>query len=448
MGNITVSDIVRRWSPESVKGCFSTHEGHICISAAFYVLSALMLLFSSSLLLYHRCKTRRKSFGDEAFNALYCFVGNLCGAAGASLSKQFDFQISMASYMAVLDVIHFLSVSFSIYLWYKSKMGKKMRMVSRRRRQNFLVVSLLFVMGGSVYMGLPVHSSSLTVCPTTRRPLGIFLNDHTENLGYVLGLLSFAISWTAKFPFIPKANRGEQNSAVQVSSRVLSSAAGSLYASAILLYDTQLRTVVKAMPWILSAISGAVLDLFIVVLICYRASHKRPSVRSLDSDTESLLGDSSVTGQLRNNNVECCRKKHLSARGISPKGSDMGLYMDVNIQPIRKVCLKEVTISRDGSSENLPLKRTVRVVRVDEHCSSGTSTDSSSIGSELEWDFEETKTRWIPVEEAPEDLQKAEAVPLQEWPANSNQTSRPGSHVCFCNRAQLVEKLAEKLAST
>lgn len=33
-------------------------------------------------------------------------------------------QISMASYMAILDVIHFLSLSFSIYLWYKSKMGK------------------------------------------------------------------------------------------------------------------------------------------------------------------------------------------------------------------------------------------------------------------------------------------------------------------------------------
>ncbi|XP_016380684.1 transmembrane protein 44 [Sinocyclocheilus rhinocerous] len=444
MDKMTVLDIVYRWSPEFVKSCLSTYEEHICISAALYVLSALMLLVSCSLLLYHRCKTRSKSWGDEAVCALYCFVGNLCSAVGALLSKQFDFQISMASYMAILDVVHFLSISFSIYLWYKSKMGKKMRMVSRRRRQNFLVVCMLFVMGGNVYLGLPVHSSPVKVSPTMRRPLGIFLNDYTENLGYMLGLLSFAISWTAKFPFILKANRGEQNSAVQVCSRVLCSVAGSLYASAILFYDTQLRAFVKAMPWILSAISCAVLDLFIVVLICYRSNHKRPSVRSLDSDTESLLGDFSVTGQLCNNNVECYRKKHLSARGISPKGTDMGLYMDVNIQPMRKVCLKEVTISRDGSSENLPLKRTVRVVRVDEQCSSGTSTDSSSVGSELEWDFEEPKTRWIPVEEAPEEQQKAEVFPLQEWPAGSisKSTGRPGSHVCFCNRAQLAEKLA------
>ncbi|XP_048028747.1 transmembrane protein 44 isoform X3 [Megalobrama amblycephala] len=417
MDKITFLDIVHRWSPEFVKGCLSTYEGHICISAALYVLSAFILLVSCSLLLYHRCKTRSNSWGDEAVCALYCFVGNLCSAVGAFLSKQFDFLISMASYMAILDVVHFLSISFSIYLWYKSKMGKKMRMISRRRRQNFLAVCLLFVMGGSVYLGLPVHSSAKRLSPTMRRLLGIFLN-----------------------------NRGEQGSAVQVSSRVLSSVSGALYGSAILLYDTELKSVIKAMPWILSALSCAVLDLSIVVIACFRSSHKRPSVRSLDSDTESLLGDSSVKGQLCNNNVECCRKKHLSARGISPKGTDMGLYMDVNIQPLRKVCLKEVTISRDGSSESLPLKRTVRVVRVDEQCSSGTSTDSSSIGSELEWDFEEAKTQWIPVEEAPEDLQKADAFPLQEWPVGSisESTGRPGSRICFCNRAQLVEKLTSK----
>ncbi len=50
-----------------------------------------------------------------------------------------------------------------------------MRMVSRRRRQNFLVVSVLFVMGGYVYLGLPFHSSPIMVSPTMRRPLGMFL---------------------------------------------------------------------------------------------------------------------------------------------------------------------------------------------------------------------------------------------------------------------------------
>jgi len=51
-----------------------------------------------------------------------------------------------------------------------------MRMISRRRRQNFLAVCLLFVMGGSVYLGLPVHSSAKSPTPSMRRLLGFFLN--------------------------------------------------------------------------------------------------------------------------------------------------------------------------------------------------------------------------------------------------------------------------------
>nr|XP_055040487.1 transmembrane protein 44 isoform X2 [Misgurnus anguillicaudatus] len=446
MDKFTVVEIIYRWSPEFGKGCFSAYEEHVCISAAFYLLSAFIWLLSCPLLLCHRCRMRCRHWGDEAACALYCFVGNLCSAVGALLSNQFAFVISMASYVAVLDVVHILSITCAVYLWYQSKIGKTMRIISKRRRQNFFAVSLLFVMGGSVYLTSASHLSPV-VSPSRRRLLSLFLDDYIENLGYILGLLSFAISWTAKFPFILKANRGEQSSALQVSSRLLCSVAGGLYAASILLYDMQPRTVVKAMPWILTAICCAIMDLAVSLYTGRGSNHKRPSVRSLDSDTESLLGGASATSQLCNNNVERYRKKHCDslARCISPKGTDMGLYMDVNIQPMRKVCLKEVTISRDGSSDALPLKSTVRVVRVDEPCSSGTS-DSSSLNSELEWDFEETKTPWIPVEEAPAELQKTEAFPLQEWQVSpgSKSTNRPGSNVCLCNRAQLAEKLVSR----
>lgn len=64
----------------------------------------------------------------------------------------------------------------------------------------------------------------------------------------------------------------------------------------------------------------------------------------------------------------------------------------------------------------------------------------------MQWDFEETKTPWIPVEEAPPEQQKTEAFPLQEWQVSpgSKSTSRPGSNVCLCNRAQLAEKLVSR----
>ncbi|KAI2659084.1 Transmembrane protein 44 [Labeo rohita] len=386
MERITVLGIVHRWSPEFVKGCLSTYEEHICISAALYVLSALILLVSCSLLLYHRCKTRGKSLGDEAACALYCFVGNLCSAVGAFLSKQFDFQISMASYMAILDVVHFLEENENA--------------VQEAAAEFSSCVSA--VCNG--WQCLPGFTSPF------KSNKGIFnheetaRHDHTENLGYVLGLLSFAISWTAKFPFLDLCMALPFFFMTHSSDLLSKPCHGYSLLSAvqfwIFLYPLSNSGSGK------TAFNIPVFS--IVFLICYRSNHKRPSVRSLDSDTESLLGDSSVSGQLCNNNV----------------------------------CLKEVTISRDGSSENLPLKRTVRVVRVDEQCSSGTSTDSSSLGSELEWDFEETKPPWIPVEEAPESLQKAEAFPLQELPGGSisKSTGRPGSHVCLCNRAQLAEK--------
>jgi len=38
----------------------------------------------------------------EAFFALYCFVGNLCSAVGAFLSKQFDFQVRNCAQFAEL----------------------------------------------------------------------------------------------------------------------------------------------------------------------------------------------------------------------------------------------------------------------------------------------------------------------------------------------------------
>ncbi|XP_051966839.1 transmembrane protein 44 isoform X3 [Xyrauchen texanus] len=414
---MTVLDTVHRWSSELVKVCLSSYEDNICISAALILSSALMLLVSCSLLLYHSCSTRGGHHqGEEAAGTVYCFVGNLCSAVGAFLSNQFDFQISMASYAAILDVVQFLTITFSVYLWSHSKTGKRMRMITGRRRQNFLAVSLLFVTGGSFYLRSAVDFSPTGISPTRRRLLGVFLN-----------------------------NQGEQSSVAQVCSRVLCCLAGTLYGSAILLYDVQPRVLIKAMPWILSAVCCAVLDLAIVVLVCYRSSHKRLSVRSLDSDTESLLADSSATGQLCDSTVTRCIKEHRlpSAKCICPRGTDMGLYMDVNIQPMRKVCLKEVTISRDGPSETLPLKRTVRVVRVDEQCSSGSLTESSSVGSELEWDFEATKAQWTP---APEDLQTVQSVPLQDWrvSSGSKSTSSRGSHICLCNRAPLSEKMPFK----
>ncbi|KAJ7993186.1 hypothetical protein DPEC_G00269830 [Dallia pectoralis] len=94
--------------------------------------------------------------------------------------------------------------------------------------------------------------------------------------------------------------------------------------------------------------------------------------------------------------------------------AEMGHYMDVNMQPVRKVCLKEVTLSRDtGVPTSHSLRRTVRVVRVDEPFTSESFSDSSSLNSDLEWDFEEAITPW---DKLAKEQEKGDEFPLQEWP--------------------------------
>ncbi|KAL7867372.1 hypothetical protein AOLI_G00151860 [Acnodon oligacanthus] len=425
---------------DGVSSCFQAgRRGRGCGSGALGVLSAVSLLLSCCVLLCHSCKLRACNTGSAVASGLYCLIGDLCNAAGSVLSHQLPLQIIMAFFMSTLDVFLFISVVFPYCWWRHSKTGRRVRMVSRRRRQNSLAVCLLFGMGGYVYLGKVAHHSQplAGTSPTSRRLLSVFLHDHIELLGYVLGLVSFAIGWTSRFPFFLKASRGEVSNPLHVASRALSALAGAFYASAVLIYDTRLESIVRALPWILSGACCAILDVAILIISCYRIHYKCHLVRSLDSDAVSLLGRTlrPTSGQHHPKD----RKHHLPARKSGcPKMTERGRYMDVNVQPVRKVCLKEVTITREGSADNQPLKRSVKVVRVDECYSSGSTTDSSSMSSELEWDFEEATPQWS---SSNGDQQIPEAFPLQERMAEQRlKCDRSRFHACFCNSGGLEEQ--------
>ncbi|MCI4383740.1 hypothetical protein PGIGA_G00029950 [Pangasianodon gigas] len=409
------------------------------ISAAVGFTSALFLVISYLMLTCSRAK-----FRDAAACVLYSLIGDLCHLAGAFLSNQTVFQRIMASIMATLDVVQFISVTLPLCWWYHSTTGRRVRMLSRRRRQNVLVVCLLFGMGGCVYADIHVRYMQAVGygSPTSRKLLNVIVHDQTELLGYALGLLSFAISWTSRIPFFLKANRGEMSNSTHVFSRAFSALAGALYASAILLYDPRLESVVKALPWILSGACCAILDFCILLLSCYRICYKWQSVGTLDSDTESLLGRfHRVTSDLYHTPKDINARKHISSwKSSSSKKPEIRPYRNTNVQPIRKVCLKEVTITQEDSAESQPLKGSVKVVRVDECYSSGSATDSSSLSSELEWDFEETPPQWSSQNG---DRQKMDALPLQEWTVDQRSKSnmRSSSTACFCNSADLGERM-------
>ncbi|KAM9479848.1 transmembrane protein 44 [Salvelinus alpinus] len=422
-------DFTSWWRHDIISTCFSNRH-NVCISTGLVCLSVLLLIISCFMLVCLRCRGRDRNSGKEAGCVLYCFFGNLCSTVGAVLSNQLSIQVIMGGFMAAVEVIHFISI-FPIFLCWNTRAEKRLRMMKRRRRQNFMAVSLLLVVGGGSYLTSRT-SHGLVDRPLTGRRLLLtdLLHDRMEVLGYILGLLSFVIAWTSKFPDLSRAHRGKSSRA-HVSSGLLCSLAGALYTSAILLYDTQYEFVLRAMPWLLASTCCAALDLAIVVLSWCRKGTPEQQPGGGSPDTESLLGGSSPPTQ--HNPSWKTKQKHPLDLGGAPlqvlsskknlKFADMGHYMDVNIQPVRKVCLKEVTLSREeGVSESHPLRRTVRVVRVDEPCTSETFSDSSSLNSDLEWDFEDANAQWNKLQK-----EKVDGFPLQEWPKNPS--PKP---ICSC----------------
>ncbi|XP_031430956.1 transmembrane protein 44 isoform X2 [Clupea harengus] len=362
--------------------CFNNRE-KVCISYGLCALSAILSVVACLLLIYQRCCLRKQITADAATCAAYCFLGNLCHSFGAFLSKQLAFQVIMGAFWAALDVVTFLAVLLPVCLFFHSKKGERMMMMKRRRRQNLLSVCLLLIMaGGGIHLTVrsDVHPDTT---PSRRRLLGAFVNDRLELLGYILGLLSFVISWTSRFPAILKAFNGKRRGTVHAVVGILYAVAGALYTTAILVHDTRLAFVIKALPWIMSSVCWGVLELLILVFSLSRDRCVRhQTVRSLSSDQVALLGATSVGG----NHTGKAHRKLQDKEGASPlsptanrnlhKRTDMGRYMDVNIPVVRKVCLKEVRISNGGQSKTETMKTTVKVLRVDETCSSGSSSDS------------------------------------------------------------------------
>lgn len=424
------------FSGDVIVGCFKEREKE-CISLGLCTLSAFVSVVACLILTYQRCYLRKQLSPEVATCAVYCFLGNLCHSVGAFLSKQLSFQVHMGAFWAVLDLITFFAVLVPICLFSHSEKGKRLRVMKRRRRQNLFSVSLLLmVVGGGMYLTVMNPIQPLNSSPNSRRLLGAFVHDSLELLGYILGLLSFVISWTSRFPTILTVYNRKRRGTVYVMTGILHAMAGGLYTAAILVHDTRLAFVVKALPWIMSSTCWGVLEFVILAISLSRwRSVYHQTVRPLSSDTVALLGaasgrDGHVGPEERKGKKEDAPHFSAMTNMNIPKKTDMGQYMDVNVQPVRKVCLKEVRVSHEGQPGSQPLKRTVRVVRVDEACSS----DSSSFNSDLEWDFEEaSSSQWRKHSKKQDNL---DAFPLQPWTVKPILTAseQPGSHFCYCNK--------------
>ncbi|XP_040896324.1 transmembrane protein 44 [Toxotes jaculatrix] len=413
---------------DSVSTCFSHDADKLCVPVGLSSLSVLLFLLSCLVLLYQRFKCRGENPG-ETIIFLYCFLGNLCSTVGAILSRQLYIQILMGAFAAAMDAVNYLSCCFPVFLCWNSKTERRLRMMRKRRRQHLLAVCVLMVVAGG-FLKSRVTQDPADRPLSGRRLLHVTLQqDNTEILGYTLGLISFVIACTSRLPAVCRAYRGQMLTQAHMFSGLLCSLAGALYAAAILLYDTQLVSLLRVMPWLLSAMCCVGLDFLTVVLHwCKRGTRQR--TMRFSPDTEILLGSSGIPTEEKAVMKEHRKQKVNSSAETKMKSvqkmAEMGRYMDVSIHPARKICLKGVTLSKEEREEDQPLNRTVRVIRVDSFCFSDTSCDSSPVSSDLEvgrmdevsvltWDFEVANGQW---REPREEQQEGDKFPIHMWPAN------------------------------
>ncbi|CAL8253108.1 unnamed protein product [Merluccius merluccius] len=198
-----------RFCAESAATCLSIRADAACGPVGLVALSALLLFTSRFVLLCQRCRETRQgtAAGEAVFVSIYWFLGELCGAMGAALSQQLDIQIVFGVLAVAVEFVNVFSIFLTLYLCWGSP---------------------------------------------------------AEALGYTLGLISFTIACTSRFPAINHACRREKMTWAAGVSAVLCSLAGLLYTSALLLSDPRVPgLLLKAAPWLLSALCSATLDLLV-----------------------------------------------------------------------------------------------------------------------------------------------------------------------------------------
>ncbi|XP_029004542.1 transmembrane protein 44 isoform X1 [Betta splendens] len=415
----------------SFAACFSRDAGELCVPVGLCAVSVLLLLLSAPLSVYQSCRYGAQRPGASSV-FLYCFIGDLCGTVGAVLSRQLHVQILVGASAAAVDAVNAASCCLPALLCRASTTERRRRLLrGRRRRQRLLAVCVLMVIAGAFLRsglsrpsdGPVVGRRLLRVAPRVSRldPLlrarmqrftPAVEQDTTAALGYTLGLVSVVIACSSRLPALCGPCR-QSPSWASATSDLLSSAAWALYAAALLLYDTRRSFLLSALPWLLSAVCCAALDLLILAAQwCRWMRGAGPQPGRLSSDTERLLGDPGIAdeenaGMKRAQIRSSANTKNKSAQNVS----EMGRYMDVSGRPARKICLKEVTVAKDKGVDRFP-GRTVRILRVDGRSSTDTSGDSS-FSSDLEWDFAEAHARWRdPTANAP----AGEKLPLLERP--------------------------------
>ncbi|KAF4020868.1 hypothetical protein G4228_012717 [Cervus hanglu yarkandensis] len=314
------------WDWDYLDRCFARHR--VCISFGLWICASSCWIAVHALLLYLRCG--RKSGRDQSVLwAACCLLTSLCDTIGAILAKQLTIQVFTGAYLAAADLVTFVSVLFPVCgSKFKSSSGRGSRERKRRRQLRASVFALVLPLslGPGWALWAAVPRASGRDRGPQRRLLGILVQC-----------------------------RGKTFPSIHLWTRFLSALAGLLYASAIVAHDRRPEYLLRATPWFLTSLGRAALDLS-------------------NSDWVPLT-----------TLPHCKPLKRMAA---------ISRYMELTIEPVQQVSCSASRLPGNGqtntgaaSLQEPPSYPPVQVIQA--RVSSSSSSQVSSINSDLEWDPED-----------------------------------------------------------
>lgn len=358
-------------------------------------------------ILYLRC-TKKCGQDQSTLCAAFCLLTSLCDTVGAILARQLTIQVFTGAYLAVVDFMNFISILFPVCgSKSKSKSGQSSRERRRRRHLRASVFALALPLslgpGWAVWTAIPKVSAP--VRGPQRRLLGSLLQENPEVFGYLLGTVAAFGSWASRIPPFSNICRGKSLSYIHLWTRFLSALAGLLYASAIVAHDRQPEYLLQATPWFLISLGRAALDLAIIILSCVMKSRMRrafgfATVEARESaDTQALLTcaekeEENQEARTEDKNSDWVPLTSLSNCKPLKTMTAVSRYLELTVEPAQPAGCSATRLPGDGqtntgdaSLEEPPSYPPIQVIQA--RVSSSSSSEVSSINSDLEWDPED-----------------------------------------------------------
>ncbi|KAE8603762.1 hypothetical protein XENTR_v10014459 [Xenopus tropicalis] len=333
------------WSWDYMIACFA--EEKVCVSFVLWLLSCIFWLTSCSIQINLRC-TRKSSHEATVFWDIYRFFGSMCNTIGALLSKQLTIQVITGFYMALTDVVHFLLTLFPVCT-YKDRPRSNHR--SRTRKKSILSalsVTLFAVVGYNLLNAHNFASYDVSYIPQ-RRLLESALQERTDIVGFMLGIIAVIVSWTARVPLLTKVCKGKVFPVLHIWAIFFSSLASIMYAISVMSHDRHPAYFIRAIPWFLISLGAAALDVALMFLSCLM-KHKfilpmtLVSMPADISDQTELLAQDEEHGEEtdgKHNPAEKKRKSWTPLNMIPDRGQNikkaLGRYVRLSIEQVQEV---------------------------------------------------------------------------------------------------------------